>query len=141
MAEGKFKAGDRVKWDSSGGQAEGKVVRVAHRSGTIKKCRRSLERVVFPFRECFHASGSSHCSGSPAIAKDRRWLNECCRRRRVPSLARPSSIAESLPAAASVLFHDRGCSFPFGWEWSCSFRASGSGSACVSASVARRCSR
>ena len=37
MAEGKFKVGDRVKWDSSGGQAEGKVVRVAHRSGTIKE--------------------------------------------------------------------------------------------------------
>ena len=36
MAERKFKVGDRVKWDSSGGQAEGKVVRVAHRSGSIK---------------------------------------------------------------------------------------------------------
>ena len=36
MAERKFKVGDRVKWDSSGGQAEGKVVRVAHKSGSIK---------------------------------------------------------------------------------------------------------
>ena len=36
MAERKFKVGDRVKWDSSGGQAEGKVVRVAHASGSIK---------------------------------------------------------------------------------------------------------
>ena len=36
MAERKFKVGDHVKWDSSGGQAEGKVVRVAHKSGSIK---------------------------------------------------------------------------------------------------------
>ena len=36
MAERKFKVGDRVKWDSSGGQAEGKVVRVARDSGNIK---------------------------------------------------------------------------------------------------------
>lgn len=32
----KFKVGDRVKWDSSGGQAEGKIVRVARTSGSIK---------------------------------------------------------------------------------------------------------
>ena len=36
MAERKLKAGDRVKWDSSGGQAEGKIVRVAQTSGSIK---------------------------------------------------------------------------------------------------------
>ena len=36
MAERKFKVGDRVKWDSSGGEAEGKVVRVARESGKIK---------------------------------------------------------------------------------------------------------
>ncbi len=36
MAERKFKVGGRVKWDSSGGQAEGKVVRVARASGSIK---------------------------------------------------------------------------------------------------------
>ena len=36
MAERKFKVGDRVRWDSSGGQAEGKVVRVAHTRGSIK---------------------------------------------------------------------------------------------------------
>jgi hypothetical protein len=36
VAERKFKVGDRVKWDSSGGQAEGKVVRVARASGKIK---------------------------------------------------------------------------------------------------------
>ena len=36
MAERKFMVGDRVKWDSSGGQSEGKVVRVARRSGSIK---------------------------------------------------------------------------------------------------------
>ena len=36
MAELKFKVGDRVKWDSSGGQAEGKIVRVARASGSIK---------------------------------------------------------------------------------------------------------
>ena len=36
MAEGKFKVGDHVKWDSSGGQAEGKIVRVARTSGSIK---------------------------------------------------------------------------------------------------------
>ena len=36
MAERKFKVAERVKWDSSGGQAEGKVVRVARASGHIK---------------------------------------------------------------------------------------------------------
>lgn len=36
MAERKFKIGDRVKWDSSGGQAEGKIVRVARTGGSIK---------------------------------------------------------------------------------------------------------
>ena len=36
MAERKFKVGDRVKWDSSGGQAEGKIVYVARASGSIK---------------------------------------------------------------------------------------------------------
>ena len=36
MTERKFKVGDRVKWDSSGGEAEGKVVRVARASGSIK---------------------------------------------------------------------------------------------------------
>jgi hypothetical protein len=36
VAELKFKVGDRVKWDSSGGQAEGKVVRIARASGSIK---------------------------------------------------------------------------------------------------------
>lgn len=36
MAEHKIKVGDHVKWDSSGGQAEGKVVRVARESGEIK---------------------------------------------------------------------------------------------------------
>jgi len=36
MTERKFKVGDRVKWDSSGGRSEGKIVRVAHRSGNIK---------------------------------------------------------------------------------------------------------
>lgn len=37
MAELKLKVGDRVKWDSSGGQSEGKVVRVARKSGSIKE--------------------------------------------------------------------------------------------------------
>lgn len=36
MSEPKFKVGDRVRWDSSGGQAEGKIVRVARTSGSIK---------------------------------------------------------------------------------------------------------
>ena len=36
MTERKFKVGDRVKWDSSGGEAEGKDVRVARASGSIK---------------------------------------------------------------------------------------------------------
>jgi hypothetical protein len=36
MAERKLKVGDRVKWNSSGGQAEGKIVRVARESGSIK---------------------------------------------------------------------------------------------------------
>jgi hypothetical protein len=36
MAERKVKVGDRVKWDSSGGEAKGKVVRVARTSGSIK---------------------------------------------------------------------------------------------------------
>ena len=36
MAERKLKVGDRVKWDSSGGQAEGKIVRVASASGSMK---------------------------------------------------------------------------------------------------------
>jgi len=36
MAELTFKVGDRVKWDSSGGQAEGKIVRIARTSGSIK---------------------------------------------------------------------------------------------------------
>lgn len=36
MAEQEFKVGDRVKWDSSGGEAEGEIVRVAHTSGSIK---------------------------------------------------------------------------------------------------------
>ena len=36
MTERKFKVGERVKWDSSGGQAEGKIVRVARKSGSIK---------------------------------------------------------------------------------------------------------
>jgi hypothetical protein len=36
MTERKLKVGDRVKWDSSGGQAEGKIVRVARTSGSIK---------------------------------------------------------------------------------------------------------
>ena len=36
MAEHQFKVGDRVKWDSSGGQSAGKVVRVARTSGSIK---------------------------------------------------------------------------------------------------------
>ena len=36
MAERKFKIGDRVKWDSSGGHAEGKIVRIARTSGSIK---------------------------------------------------------------------------------------------------------
>lgn len=36
MAKRKLKVGDRVKWDSSGGEAEGKIVRVAHTSGSIK---------------------------------------------------------------------------------------------------------
>jgi hypothetical protein len=36
MVEPKFKVGDRVKWDSSGGQAEGKIVRIARMSGSIK---------------------------------------------------------------------------------------------------------
>jgi hypothetical protein len=36
MAERKFKVGDRVKWDSSGGQSEGKIVRVARTSRSIK---------------------------------------------------------------------------------------------------------
>ena len=37
MAERKLKVGDRVKWDSSGGEAEGKVVRVARKGGKIKE--------------------------------------------------------------------------------------------------------
>jgi hypothetical protein len=36
MAERELKVGERVKWDSSGGQAEGKIVRVARTSGSIK---------------------------------------------------------------------------------------------------------
>ena len=36
MVERTFEVGDRVKWDSSGGQAEGKVVRVAKTNGSIK---------------------------------------------------------------------------------------------------------
>ena len=36
MAERRFKVGDRVKWNSSGGQAEGKIVRLARASGSIK---------------------------------------------------------------------------------------------------------
>ena len=36
MAEWKLKVGDRVKWDSSGGQAKGEIVRVARRSGSIE---------------------------------------------------------------------------------------------------------
>ena len=36
MAERKLRVGDRVKWDSSGGESEGKIVRVAHVSGSIK---------------------------------------------------------------------------------------------------------
>jgi hypothetical protein len=36
MAERKFKVGDRVEWDGSGGVAEGKIVRVARESGSIK---------------------------------------------------------------------------------------------------------
>ncbi len=32
----KFKTGDRVTWDSSGGAAEGRVVKVATASGKIK---------------------------------------------------------------------------------------------------------
>ena len=31
-----LKVGDRVSWDSSGGQAHGKIVEVAERSGQIK---------------------------------------------------------------------------------------------------------
>lgn len=36
MAEREFKIGDRVNWDSSGGKSEGKIVRVARKSGNIK---------------------------------------------------------------------------------------------------------
>ena len=36
MAGRNLKVGDRVKWDSSGGQAEGKIVRVVRTSGSIK---------------------------------------------------------------------------------------------------------
>lgn len=36
MGKNSFKKGDRVRWDSSGGQAEGKIVRVARTSGSIK---------------------------------------------------------------------------------------------------------
>lgn len=36
MAERKFKVGDRVNWDSSGGKAEGKIVKVARTSGSVK---------------------------------------------------------------------------------------------------------
>lgn len=36
MPERKFKVGDRVKWQSSGGEAEGKIVRVARTSGSIQ---------------------------------------------------------------------------------------------------------
>ena len=32
----KFKVGDRVRWDSSGGQAEGKIIKVATTRGKIK---------------------------------------------------------------------------------------------------------
>ncbi|MEF2279564.1 DUF2945 domain-containing protein [Deinococcus sp. YIM 134068] len=31
-----FKVGDRVKWSSHGGEAEGKVVKVAHEDGEEK---------------------------------------------------------------------------------------------------------
>jgi hypothetical protein len=34
MAERKFKIGDRVKWDSSGGQAEGNRAYCAHQQRT-----------------------------------------------------------------------------------------------------------
>ena len=37
MAERQLKVGDHVKWGSSGGEAEGKIVRVARNSGSIKK--------------------------------------------------------------------------------------------------------
>lgn len=30
-----FKVGDRVKWSSHGGEAQGKVVRVAHEDGEV----------------------------------------------------------------------------------------------------------
>lgn len=30
-----FKVGDKVKWSSHGGHAEGKVVKVAHEDGTV----------------------------------------------------------------------------------------------------------
>lgn len=36
MAERKLQVGDRVKWNISAGQAEGEIVRVARRSGSIK---------------------------------------------------------------------------------------------------------
>jgi hypothetical protein len=36
QAQAKFNIGDRVTWDSSGGQAEGKVVKVATKRGKIK---------------------------------------------------------------------------------------------------------
>lgn len=35
-ADHKFKVGDRVKWDSSGGTSEGKVVKVATSAGKVK---------------------------------------------------------------------------------------------------------
>jgi hypothetical protein len=36
MAEHTFKVGDKVRWSSHGGHAEGKVVRVATADGTIE---------------------------------------------------------------------------------------------------------
>lgn len=36
MAEHAFKVGDRVSWKSHGGQAEGKIVRVATTDGSIE---------------------------------------------------------------------------------------------------------
>lgn len=36
MSEKKFKVGDQVRWDSSGGSAEGQIIRIARKDGQIK---------------------------------------------------------------------------------------------------------
>jgi hypothetical protein len=57
----RYKVGDRVSWDSSGGEAEGKVVRIATRSGKIKnstyKASQSQPRYIV---ETDHGTRAAH---------------------------------------------------------------------------------